>query len=111
MARHGVPFRKGHKHAIGGVRPGAGRPTNEFKRGMQKIADSPKFYAWLRGIVEGDIAVDADTRLKAWKEARDSGYGKPTENVDMVVTKSPQEIEADSKRFERLDRYLGELIK
>lgn len=79
-----MAFQKGHKpYATGGKREGAGRKPDKFKLVMQNIADSPKFEKWLRGIVDGDIPVDPETRLKAWREAKDSGYGKPMQALEM----------------------------
>lgn len=50
---------------------------------MRDLADSPKFHEWLRRVIEGELPVHPDTRLKAWREARDSGYGKPVQGVEL----------------------------
>lgn len=93
-------FEKGHKLAKGGKREGSGRKPDAFKEAMQTIADSPKFIAWLKGVIDGDIEADPETRIKAWREARDSGYGKPMQAIEHKG-KVEQGLGEDDKNFIR----------
>lgn len=93
-----MPFQKGHKLAKGGKRTGSGRKPDEFKRIMAELAsredtiayfnkvlkradDSDEFLVLQTG-VQVPIKVDADTWLKFWKEARDTGFGKATQPIE-----------------------------
>lgn len=89
-------FEKGNKYAKGGVRPGSGRKPDWFKDKMAEIASRKESIAFVEKCIDGeyvDRVVDegrvilvpppAQVRLHAWCEARDTGYGKPRQEMEI----------------------------
>jgi hypothetical protein len=49
-----MPFKKGHKLAPGGARANSGRPTDEFKKKMLALSDSPAAWKFRKDVIEGN---------------------------------------------------------
>ena len=90
-------FKVGNKLGVGGVRPGSGHPSDEFKRKCRNIIGKPEFLAFLEGVYLGkkvewkrdqsnkpycDPATVKD-RLKAADMLMDRGFGKPNQEVEL----------------------------
>lgn len=96
-----MPFKKGQSGNPKGGKignKGGGRKPDEFKRIMAALSSNEETIAYFKKVlgraedsdeflvlqtgVQVPIRVDADTWLKFWKEARDSGFGKATQPVE-----------------------------
>lgn len=81
----------------GGRREGAGRKTNAFKDKCAALANSPKFFAWAKGVIDGTISdfrvdklgiirrvpVTVYDRKELWKDVAAYGHGKPDQIVSL----------------------------
>jgi hypothetical protein len=84
------------RRAKGGKRPGAGRPPNWFKARMQEIASKKESCQFLEDCIDGKsvdrivtptgrvlrVPATANVRVSAWEAARDTGFGRPTQEVE-----------------------------
>lgn len=103
-------LKNGNRGANGGKRPGAGRPTDEFKKKCQKVSDSPKFFAWIKDIVDGKIDVDPETRIKAWNTMTDRAVGKAVQAIEHSGGIDIDAENAKSLVAQETKKYLGALI-
>lgn len=77
----------------GGRREGAGRPPDEFKAKCQRLASSPKFFAWAEKVFNGEgvnpkttidgrvvlIEASPGDKIYLWEKLAAYGFGKPVE--------------------------------
>lgn len=75
-----VPGPRGGKLRHGskkGNTPGTGRPPDEFKQRMRELTTRKDVETYLERCLKGEFG--PKFFLSAWREMRDSGYGKPVQ--------------------------------
>ncbi|HEX6940302.1 MAG TPA: hypothetical protein VF158_12890 [Longimicrobiales bacterium] len=84
----GRPFRKGHDPRRGrGPKPGApnaGRPPDEFKATLARLASRDETLDYLRRCLDGEFGPDAYMKAVQW--AAERGYGKVPAEVNAKVS-------------------------
>ena len=77
----------------GGARENAGRKTDEFKEMCRRVSDSPKFFAWAKRVIDGEIMerritrdgeivsvpVSVSDRMMVWEKISAYPHGKPAQ--------------------------------
>ncbi len=84
-----MAFQKGHKYGKGGKKPGAGRPTNEFRTLCAQALDEVKGIDFVKALVAGvkfegpfgKSEAKPETRLEAVKWLADRAHGKATQPI------------------------------
>ena len=124
-----MAFKKGHKFAKGGARAGSGRKPDEFKQWCADLLENKKTRKFIEDLVTGQpieekvldgpdgepqkilVSAPAAARQKAIEFVASYALGKPPQALEVTTKKSPEEMAADDKRFERLYGYLGAITK
>lgn len=118
---------------VKGNKGGTGRPPDWLKEKCRDLVDRKKIIERLATIASGDPvellldsfgkplkdssgkfiygAAPIMAQVKAAQELLDRGFGKAAQSLDVVTSKSKDDIAAEEKRFERLYGYLGALKK
>lgn len=95
------PIQKGNKIAKGGSREGAGRKTDEFRKKMQALSDSPAAWKFRKDVIEGNpieertiidlvtgkeiktlVTPSIENRRKMLADIDDRAHGQPVQMVD-----------------------------
>lgn len=87
-----------------------GRPKDIFGEMVRAKKDLPETI--LKKMLQLMNSEDEDMQFKASAFLKESGWGKAAQPLDQSITieKTPSEIEAENKRFDRLNKYIAELI-
>lgn len=86
-----MAFQKGNKHGKGGAKPGAGRPSNEFRELCAQALDEVKGIDFVKAVVAGvkfespfgKSEAKPETRLEAVKWLADRAHGKAMQAVEL----------------------------
>lgn len=98
-----MPFKPGQSGNPGG------RPKNTLQSLLRDKKTLPnEIYKSVYPLLKSK---NENIRLQAAEFLRDARDGKPTQSVDVAVTRSPEDIENENKRFDRLYGYLGAIVK
>ena len=107
----------------------AGRPPDWLKEKCRKLIEQKDLVGFLARVAAGDsedmrvvfddnnvphkekCAAAIKDRLHAAEILLDRGFGKPSQSLDVEVSKSKEDREAKEKRFGRLYGYIGAAIQ
>lgn len=84
-----MPFKKGNKHGKGGARPGAGKPSNEFRALCEDALNEIGGIDLVKSIIAGvkfegpfgSASAKPETRLDAVKWLADRAHGKAPQEL------------------------------
>jgi hypothetical protein len=83
-------FQKGNKLASGGIRPGAGRPSDWLKQRCQDVVVKKDLIGIISKIASGeDFQATRKDQLHAVEILLDRGFGKPNQTMEVKQIDTP----------------------